>query len=214
MIKSVLAASLSLFLVGIAPTSIAAKTPISQTSISQTSANRSLIAEAQPTEATLENLEQTIPAEKWDLIQQLIEITQSSQLIDQLLDSLFGESDSLMEEVIKQSPQYQSASEEERQSMVAESQRVQRRMYELLTEEVNLVEISRNIEIYLYDKYYTEEDLENLLAFYRTPTGQKLIETLPKMSQDSIELSSRLVVPRMMNVFQQLMEELGGFLEN
>ncbi|MEM9541083.1 MAG: DUF2059 domain-containing protein [Cyanobacteria bacterium P01_E01_bin.42] len=188
---------------------------LQETYISQNEISQNEISQNEPTEASLENLEQTIPPSKWQLIQQLVEVTQSSQLLDQMFGGLFGdESESLLEQMLVQSPQYQSATEEERQEMLAQSRRMQARMHELMTEEVNLVEITRNIEIYLYNKYYTEEDLENLLVFYQTPTGRKLVETMPKMAEDSINLSTRLVLPRMMSVFQQLMEEFEDVFEN
>ncbi|MBP0016213.1 MAG: DUF2059 domain-containing protein [Cyanobacteria bacterium SBLK] len=211
----VIAAVLTFFLTGwTTPKAIAAQIPTTptradETQISQNPPQNELDA------ASLENLEQTIPSAKWQLIQQLVELTQSSQLLDQMLGSLFGSgSDSMLEQMLVQSQRYQSATEEERQEMLAQGRRMQARMYELMIEEVNVIEITRNIEIYLYNKYYTEEDLANLLVFYQTPTGQKLIETLPRMAQDSVDLSTRLVLPRMMGVLQQLMEELGEMTGN
>lgn len=214
MIKSAFVVGLSLFWVGTTSTAIAALAPTASTRANETQISQNE-PQNEPDAASLENLEQIIPPAKWQLIQQLVELTQSSQLLDQMLDGLFGSnSDSLLEQMLVQSPRYQSATEEERQEMLAQSRRMQARMYELMIEEVNLVEITRNIEVYLYNKYYTEEDLENLLVFYQTPTGQKLIETLPKMAEDSIDLSSRLVLPRIMSVFQQLMEELQEMMGN
>ncbi len=41
----------------------------------------------------------------------------------------------------------------------------------------------------LYEKYFTTDDLDALLAFYHTPTGRKSIETFPKLMQDAIPIS-------------------------
>jgi uncharacterized protein len=43
-----------------------------------------------------------------------------------------------------------------------------------------------NLIIPVYDKYYTEEDVDQMIAFYKTPVGKKLIEVLPKISQESM----------------------------
>jgi hypothetical protein len=40
----------------------------------------------------------------------------------------------------------------------------------------------------LYDKYYTLEDLKAVNAFYSSPTGQKLLSTLPQIMQESMKL--------------------------
>ena len=38
----------------------------------------------------------------------------------------------------------------------------------------------------LYDKYYTLEDLKAVNAFYKSPVGQKVMSTLPKIMQESM----------------------------
>jgi hypothetical protein len=38
----------------------------------------------------------------------------------------------------------------------------------------------------VYDKYYTEEDIDQLIVFYNSPIGKKVTETLPAISQESM----------------------------
>jgi uncharacterized protein len=40
----------------------------------------------------------------------------------------------------------------------------------------------------LYDKYYTIEDLKAVNAFYESPTGQKVLSTLPQIMQESMKI--------------------------
>ena len=40
----------------------------------------------------------------------------------------------------------------------------------------------------LYDKYYTIEDLKALNAFYESPVGQKVLSTLPQITQESMKI--------------------------
>ena len=40
----------------------------------------------------------------------------------------------------------------------------------------------------LYDKYYTTEDLKALNAFYESPIGQKVLSTLPQITQESMKI--------------------------
>ncbi len=40
----------------------------------------------------------------------------------------------------------------------------------------------------LYDKYYSQEDIKGLLAFYETPLGQKTLEVTPHLMQESMEM--------------------------
>jgi hypothetical protein len=40
----------------------------------------------------------------------------------------------------------------------------------------------------LYDKYYTLEDLKGINAFYESPAGQKILNTMPQIMQESMKL--------------------------
>lgn len=59
----------------------------------------------------------------------------------------------------------------------------------------------------VYDEYFTEEDLQGLIAFYETPLGEKLIEVSPGLIQSSMQRSSQVFMPRMMEIMGQLVQE-------
>lgn len=40
----------------------------------------------------------------------------------------------------------------------------------------------------IYDKYYTQEEVDGMIAFYRTPLGQKVISTMPAISQEGFQV--------------------------
>lgn len=40
----------------------------------------------------------------------------------------------------------------------------------------------------IYDKYLTHDDIRQLIAFYRSPVGAKLIGVLPQITQDSLKV--------------------------
>ena len=41
----------------------------------------------------------------------------------------------------------------------------------------------------IYDKYYSSEELKEIIAFYRTPAGQKMIEVTPKIVNEFLQAS-------------------------
>ena len=43
----------------------------------------------------------------------------------------------------------------------------------------------------VYDKYYTLEDLRAVNAFYQSPTGQKLLSTLPSVMQEGMQIGQK-----------------------
>lgn len=67
----------------------------------------------------------------------------------------------------------------------------------------------------LYAKYYTEEDLDVLLTFYRTPTGRKVISTMPAILQESMQIGGNWARERIPALQRELRERLvaEGFLD-
>ena len=43
----------------------------------------------------------------------------------------------------------------------------------------------------IYAKYFSEDDILQLIAFYETPLGQKMIEVMPQLMQDVMLMSMR-----------------------
>jgi hypothetical protein len=40
----------------------------------------------------------------------------------------------------------------------------------------------------IYDKYYSKQDLDGLIAFYESPLGQKVLSTMPQVMQESMQI--------------------------
>lgn len=41
----------------------------------------------------------------------------------------------------------------------------------------------------IYDKYYSDEELKGIIDFFRSPSGQKVIEVTPKIVQETMQAS-------------------------
>jgi hypothetical protein len=111
-------------------------------------------------------------SEKMADIQKLIAITGGEKvqqaMTDQLVSSLSGI-------FIK------AAGNDER------AERILRRFSEILSEEFKKTSFSE-IAVGLYDKYFTDDEVKGLIAFYETPIGQKSIQVLPALVQESTTL--------------------------
>lgn len=60
----------------------------------------------------------------------------------------------------------------------------------------------------LYTKHYTEKELVDLLAFYQTPLGKKLVETMPDITAESSLLGQKLVQEHMPELQEAIMKEM------
>jgi uncharacterized protein len=64
----------------------------------------------------------------------------------------------------------------------------------------------------VYDKYYTQEDLDGMIAFYRTPVGQNVTRTLPDVSREGFNIGQEWGRRKGEEVVRELRKE--GLLKN
>ena len=67
----------------------------------------------------------------------------------------------------------------------ARSQKVFNRFSDLLAEEFKKIDFV-GVTVALYDKYFTNDEILGLIHFYETPVGQKAIQVLPSLVQESM----------------------------
>ena len=63
--------------------------------------------------------------------------------------------------------------------------KVDKKIWEEFAKEIKTDDLIELV-IPVYDKYYTEEDVDQLIVFYNSPIGKKVAETLPAISQESM----------------------------
>jgi hypothetical protein len=64
----------------------------------------------------------------------------------------------------------------------------------------------------LYAKYFDADELRDMLAFYRSPTGRKALRVMPRMGAESLQASmaaSPKVIARMDQAFRDILRERG-----
>ena len=82
-------------------------------------------------------------------------------------------------------------------------------LFALFKEEFGRVDISAVMaesSIQIYAKHYTERELADLVAFYRTPTGRKSVELIPEIVRESAESGAQNVVPLVDEALSRAME--------
>lgn len=65
------------------------------------------------------------------------------------------------------------------------------------------------IDIYL--RHYSEQEIQDMLTFYNSPTGRSMVEKMPAVMGDSIQLSQSMLqafMPQLQQLGQDLQEDL------
>lgn len=81
------------------------------------------------------------------------------------------------------------------------------RMRELFEQKIDLADVMNRVALNVYDKYFTESELKDIVAFYKTPVGQKTLKVMPQVMQDSMDLTRELITPKLGEIIEQLMKE-------
>jgi hypothetical protein len=161
------------------------------------------------------NVNQNITPEKLALIKELIDVSQSKQTVEAMLKAQSEEMDKRLPEIIwqgvsglKELKTLTAAQKEQlRLKVLSSSGRTGRRMYDLLLEKINFNKLIDDISVPLYDKYFTETELRDLVAFHKSPTGKKVIEVMPNLVAESMTRTSDIIMPKIGAMMTQLQEE-------
>lgn len=62
--------------------------------------------------------------------------------------------------------------------------------------------------VIIYDKYFSQNEINDFISFYRSPSGQKFINVTPDISKDVMMIMMQKYVPEMKNSMKAKMEEL------
>jgi hypothetical protein len=62
----------------------------------------------------------------------------------------------------------------------------------------------------LYQQAYTEREITELIAFYRTPVGRKTVELMPRLLQQGSEIGQRLIRPHLPELQRRVQVRIGG----
>ncbi|HLO87755.1 MAG TPA: DUF2059 domain-containing protein [Nostocaceae cyanobacterium] len=107
-----------------------------------------------------------IDAKKRENIKKLVEIIGSTEYLQQVLSES-------IDKAKKENPE------------------IPKKFWEMFAQEIKIDDFANEL-IPLYAKYYTNEEVEQLLAFYNTPLGKKTIQTLPQITQEAEEIGTKI----------------------
>ncbi|MEX0272076.1 DUF2059 domain-containing protein [Leptolyngbyaceae cyanobacterium UHCC 1019] len=156
---------------------------------------------------------QTVPSPKRALIQELLELTRAGDSADAILRQSLTQMETELPQLLSSFLEGSGLQGEAlKQQANATALRIMKRYQERVPQVLDMKQITEQISYSLYDKFYTEAELKDVIAFYKTSTGQKMIATTPKLMSESIRMSNELVLPKVMNLIQEIVKEEIGKL--
>ena len=159
--------------------------------------------------------QQEIPESKRKLIEELMVITETRTQITEITDSSLAAMETMypmmMEEMISERTDLTDEQKAKVRELASEGyKQFSSKFRERLPKSIDYDKYIRESIHPLYDRHFTEKELADLIAFYKTPTGQKVVKEMPKLYDETITAAQTDLLPEVMKLIEQIMEETFG----
>lgn len=154
------------------------------------------------------------------LIDQLLTLTQQEKLFQQSLSLAFSQLQkdlpALLDQVGPIAAQNGAQSSTpnqvspERQAVQSMLDRIMPKFMREVQQSISFQELVDQVYYPMYDRHFSEGELKDILAFYKSPTGKRTIQVMPQLVQDSLQMTNRIMLPKLMGIMQRLMAEEAG----
>ncbi|PZU95388.1 MAG: hypothetical protein DCE90_12630 [Pseudanabaena sp.] len=171
-----------------------------------------------PQETNSKKIEEptAISASKRALIKELLEITESDKSAQQIMDSMVrAELPKLVSTILEQVPSLDSDRPEIQQQFSKVVSQMAIKYRDRVAKKIDLGKLIEQVSYPIYDKYFTESELRDILNFYKSSTGKKAIAILPQVVGDSLSRTNEILMPQMTKIMGEVIaEELLTLIKN
>lgn len=131
-------------------------------------------------------------------IKRLLEVGQ----VHKLIDTMMAQMDSYLKQVLQQVTQDQHITPEIQKD-------IDRRQAEMMAGIQEVLDWNKLEPLYVrvYQKSFTQGEVDGLIAFYKTPTGQALLTKMPVVMQNTMSEVQGLIKP-MMQRMERMQQEI------
>ncbi len=130
-------------------------------------------------------------------IREMLQLTEARKLIDGVFPQLEGMVNASMRDALKG----RTPSAEERQAMA----NMTAKMMKMMQDELSWDKLEP-LYLRIYQKSFTQDELDGMIAFYRTPAGIALVKKLPVVMQETMGAMQAMMKP-MMEKIQGMINE-------
>jgi uncharacterized protein len=157
----------------------------------------------------------TVSPEKRALVKELLDLTNSRQSSAALFKAQFDEMEKQLPEIewqaitaIQDFGKLTPAQRNQMRAKLGESTlRMSTRIKTLFEERIDMQQLIEDITVSVYDKHFSADELRDLVTFYKSPTGKKVMEVTPLMLSESAAKASELVAPKVTAIVEEIQKE-------
>lgn len=152
-----------------------------------------------------------VDPEKLALIKEFLQITEATKGAAETSDMMLGlqaeATASTVNALIDNDEDIPPEMKEELKKTIAEtSERSDKRIREFFAGRLNFAQIIEEVAVSVYDKHFTAGQLRDIIAFYKTPTGKRLIEVTPALTSDLMTGMMEKMGPKLQDFIKEAAE--------
>lgn len=156
-----------------------------------------------------------LSAAKKALVKEILDLTNSRQASESMFTSQFDGIEKQMTDIHWQSissmegmQQLTPAQRDEVLAKIKESTaRVSKRIKELFLKRIDMKQLVEDVSYATYDKHFTEAELTDLVAFYKSATGRKVIAEMPALFAESIQKAGEIIAPKVREIVAETQKD-------
>ena len=154
-------------------------------------------------------------------IKELFQVMQQDSLMEKMMNGMVPAMLTNMKNMIKQSePVLKSnATAEEKSKYEVDTKKRDEKLAKLDGVMITSMESAKkmlrslmdNDMVAIYDKHFTQSEIKDFIAFYKSPSGAKMLKVMPEIQKDMMEILMKKYIPEMqkdiINKTKEIFEE-------
>lgn len=153
--------------------------------------------------------QQSISPEKKALIKELREMVEPQPITLTANLSTTPVSQETYTAKIESDPELTDAQKKELKNFIAESaKQINEQIHDFFADKELMKQLSEEVGLQVYDKNFTDAELRELIAFYRSPTGQKVVSFMITAKSQMVEAFEKAVSQKLQEIFKPKMQDV------
>lgn len=168
------------------------------------------------------NQSQEISPEKRALVKELVDVLNVRKSAKDMLEVIEAQMQKQMVDMMwqtlsqmKEMNELTEAEKQEMQDKVKENaQQGFKRFLDSLNKRVDFGQLTEDVSISVYAKYFTEKELKDLIVFYNSDTGKRSMEIAPSLMAESMSQTGERLEPVMNDIMRDIASDDTNKLRN
>jgi uncharacterized protein len=149
---------------------------------------------------------------KQELIRELLVVTDANNSATKIIDSIIGEMNRQYPQMVERLADADASltpaqRQKAKRVLSANHAQYSKQLLERIKQSVDIGQVVEGISSSLYDKYFTEEEIKDLITFYKTSTGKKTLSVMPQYFAESIQRTGEKLLPILTTIITEMAAE-------